>query len=147
MTNHAMYKPISTDQWNAILERIISVLDTNDLAIIVQLLGSSVHEFSAAYSEHIIPDGWRIRMYELYGVCPLWLITGEGPKTITDIGVSDDFKKNLGTEIMMIFSDIVDFEHAQPMHLYAIQKKVESIVDSALFKSAIRINKHVDKKK
>lgn len=125
-------------------ERITIILGTKERKRIASRLRCRLEDVEAYRKKGVIPDSWRIQLYELYGVRPLWLITGRGPMSLLDANIPPDFIPCLSGKILMMLSEVEGFDEYIPLQVYVFYRNIEHMVKDMLERSFLGVNNRID---
>lgn len=69
---------VANARFGAAMARILAVTGLKTQVELANLLGIRQSSISDAKRRQSIPDGWLVKMVELFGCSPIWIKTGEG---------------------------------------------------------------------
>jgi hypothetical protein len=104
MGKTAISRTQAKDGFDAAYKRICMELNINtqvELAAVLDIRQSSV---SDAKRRDAIPAEWQLSLFEQYGLLPLWVRSGEGPKRMGDPGSVQQYRGNLD-RVQTLFAD------------------------------------------
>ncbi|MDD4950944.1 MAG: hypothetical protein PHV85_00190 [Desulfovibrionaceae bacterium] len=78
------------------MERIFEETELTSPAALQEALGISRQAFSQAKNKHAMPPTWAIKLREIYGLNPEWVLTGAGPARMSE------FHRQMGDRLYFV---------------------------------------------
>jgi len=97
-------RTMTADGWDAAWGRIMDALGIRTQVELGVALGIRQSSISDAKRRGSIPADWQLTLFEKYGLVPLWVRTGEGPRRIGEPMSMTHARVNL-KQVEQLFND------------------------------------------
>ncbi|SHO45281.1 helix-turn-helix domain-containing protein [Desulfopila aestuarii] len=107
MSTQKNNNPYVYADFKEVWERIIQETDVKYLKDLGALVGVTQQNVSIRKQDNLFPVGWAYPVAKTFGLLTEWILTGEGPKRLSDLGTEKAYNFPILEDVNQWLSEVV----------------------------------------
>ncbi len=101
------YKKIDTHSFESVWSRVVESTDIKYQSDLAEVVGVKQGAVSSRKTQDIWPEEWAYRIGKKYDLLTEWILTGKGPRRISDIQKNDKYEFETLNDLNQWLSEVV----------------------------------------